>query len=579
MLRHGGSQPRIKEGASHHARRGKNAEAFLIIKLSRKRRTFTGGVMAVFSLNFIAFVGIAVLLYYLVPRKYQWMLLLLFSILFYYISGGLKAGIFIVITIANTFYGALTMQRITEKTRQTIKNSEHPLTRDEKKAIRAKARDKRHKIFLLSLLINLGMLIVLKYANFFTVNVDGLLSRLHVPVQIPVVSFILPLGISFYTFQTTGYLIDVYNEKYDADRNIFQFALFASWFPQIIQGPISRHDTLAPDLYAERSFNERNFRTGIYRMLWGYFKKMVIAERCAIIVQEIITQYDAKSYSGITVFLGVLFYGIQMYGDFAGGIDIVIGVSELFGVHLAENFRQPYMALDVSEFWTRWHMTLGNWMKDYVFYPLALSKPFAKMQKNLKKTLGPYVGKVIPTTLASFIVFVLVGIWHGASWRYVIFGIYHATLVSSHTLLERVYERMRAIFHINGKSAGWKAFSMVRTTFLVTIGRYFDCTPNTVVAVQMLKKTFSTFNPWVLTDGSVFKLGVSEREFSILMLAIILQIAVDVVNERGVRIRDVIADQQVVFRWIVVLAAIWAILIFGVYGPGFDVGAFMYQQF
>ena len=314
-------------------------------------------------------------------------------------------------------------------------------------------------------------------------------------------------------------------------------------------------------------------------MLWGYFKKMVIAERCAIIVQEIITQYDAKSYSGITVFLGVLFYGIQMYGDFAGGIDIVIGVSELFGVHLAENFRQPYMALDVSEFWTRWHMTLGNWMKDYVFYPLALSKPFAKMQKNLKKTLGPYVGKVIPTTLASFIVFVLVGIWHGASWRYVIFGIYHATLVSSHTLLERVYERMRAIFHINGKSAGWKAFSMVRTTFLVTIGRYFDCTPNTVVAVQMLKKTFSTFNPWVLTDGSVFKLGVSEREFSILMLAIILQIAVDIVNERGVRIRDVIADQQVVFRWIVVLAAIWAILIFGVYGPGFDVGAFMYQQF
>ena len=432
----------------------------------------------------------------------------------------------------------------------------------------------RRQIFIAAVVFNLLVLGFFKYYPFAVDNLNHLFR-----LEIRAAQISLPIGISFYTFQTTGYLIDVYNEKYDADRNIFQFALFASWFPQIIQGPISRHDTLAPDLYAERSFNERNFRTGIYRMLWGYFKKMVIAERCAIIVQEIITQYDAKSYSGITVFLGVLFYGIQMYGDFAGGIDIVIGVSELFGVHLAENFRQPYMALDVSEFWTRWHMTLGNWMKDYVFYPLALSKPFAKMQKNLKKTLGPYVGKVIPTTLASFIVFVLVGIWHGASWRYVIFGIYHATLVSSHTLLERVYERMRAIFHINGKSAGWKAFSMVRTTFLVTIGRYFDCTPNTVVAVQMLKKTFSTFNPWVLTDGSVFKLGVSEREFSILMLAIILQIAVDVVNERGVRIRDVIADQQVVFRWIVVLAAIWAILIFGVYGPGFDVGAFMYQQF
>ena len=535
--------------------------------------------MAVFSLNYIAFVGIAVLLYYLVPKKYQWMILLLFSIIFYYISGGLKAGVFITITIATTFYGALTMERIGEKARRTIKTSETPLSRDEKKAIRAGARAKKHKVFLVTLLINLGMLIVLKYANFFTTNFDSLLSHAGLPLQIPQVSFILPLGISFYTFQTTGYLIDVYNEKYEADRNIFKFALFTSWFPQIIQGPISRHDALAPELYAERSFNQKTFRTGIYRMLWGYFKKMVIAERCAIIVNEVIANYAANSYSGLTVFLGVLFYGIQMYGDFAGGIDIIIGVSELFGVRLAENFNQPYMALNVSEFWQRWHMTLGTWMKDYVFYPLALSKPFAKMQKNLKKSLGPYVGKVIPTTLASFIVFVLVGIWHGASWRYVIFGIYHATLVSSHTLLERVYARMREFCHIDGNSVGWKGFSMVRTTFLVTIGRYFDCTPNTGVALQMLKKTFTVFNPWVLTDGSFFKLGVSEREFSILMLALIIQIAVDVVNERGIKIREVLAEQQIVFRWIVVFAAIWAILIFGVYGPGFDVGAFMYQQF
>ena len=538
-----------------------------------------GGAMAVFSLNYITFVGIAVLLYYLVPKKYQWMILLFFSIIFYYISGGLKAGIFIVITIISTFYGALIMQRISEKTRQTIKSSKTPLSRDEKKAIRQKAKARRHKVFLLSLLINLGMLIVLKYANFFTVNVDGLLNRLHVPVQIPQVGFLLPLGISFYTFQTTGYLIDVYNEKYDADRNIFKFALFASWFPQIIQGPISRHDALAPELTAERSFDEKTFRTGVYRMLWGYFKKMVIAERSAIIVNEIIANYAVNSYSGLTIFIGMLFYGIQMYGDFAGGIDIVIGASELFGVRLAENFRQPYMALNVSEFWKRWHITLGTWMKDYAFYSLALSKPFSKMQKNLRKSVGPYIARVIPPTLASFIVFVLVGIWHGASWRYIIYGLYHATLVSSHTLLERVYEKMRTICHIDNKSAGWKCFSIVRTTFFITIGRYFDSAPSAAVAVHLLKKTFTVFNPWVLTDGSFFNLGVSEREFSILMLAVFIQIAVDIVNERGIRIREVLADQQIVFRWIVIFAAIWAIMIFGVYGPGFDVGAFIYQQF
>ena len=535
--------------------------------------------MAVFSLYYIVFIGIAVLLYYLVPKKYQWVVLLLSSILFYYISGGLKAGLFITVTIVSTFLGARTMERIGEAASKSIKASEKPLSREEKKAIRAAARVKKHRVFLVTLLINLGMLIVLKYANFFTSNFDSVLSRLGVPFGIPQVSFILPLGISFYTFQTTGYLIDVYNEKYEADRNIFKFALFTSWFPQIIQGPISRYDALAPELYAERSFNGRSFRTGIYRMLWGYFKKMVIAERCAIIVNEIIAHYADHSYSGLTVFLGVLFYGIQMYGDFAGGIDIIIGASELFGVRLAENFNQPYMALNVSEFWQRWHMTLGTWMKDYVFYPIALSKPFAKMQKNLKKSLGPYIGKTIPTTLASFIVFVLVGIWHGASWRYVIFGIYHATLVSSHTLLERVYAKMRDVCHINGNSVGWKGFCMVRTTFLVTIGRYFDCTPDTRAAFEMLRKTFTVFNPWVLTDGSFFRLGVPEREFSVLMMAIILQIVVDVVNERGVKIRELLADQQIIFRLAVVFIAIWTILIFSVYGPGFDVGAFMYQQF
>ena len=184
--------------------------------------------MAVFSLKFIVFVTLAVLLYYLVPKKCQWMVLLFFSIIFYYISGGLYAGVFIVITITTTFLGARTMDRISRKASLAIKTSETPLSRDEKKAIRAGARAKRHKVFLITLLINLGMLIVLKYSGFFTVNVDLVLTRAGVPLHVPQLSFILPLGISFYTFQTTGYLIDVYNEKYEADKNIFQFALFTS---------------------------------------------------------------------------------------------------------------------------------------------------------------------------------------------------------------------------------------------------------------------------------------------------------------------------------------------------------------
>ena len=535
--------------------------------------------MAVFSLYYVAFVGIAVLLYYLAPKRYQWVILLISSIVFYYLSGGLRAGIFITITILSTFYGALAIDRIGEKARLTIKSSGTPLSREEKKAIRGKARVKKRRVFLLTLLINLGILIVLKYTGFFTTNLMSLFSRAGVSLQIPEVNFLLPLGISFYTFQTTGYLIDVYNEKFEADRSLLKFALFASWFPQIIQGPISRHDDLAPELCAERSFNENSFRTGIYRILWGYFKKMVIAERCAIIVNEIIANHTYKAYNGLTIFLGILLFGVQMYGDFAGGIDIVIGVSELFGVKLVENFRQPYMAQNISEYWKRWHITLGTWMRDYVFYSVALSKPFIKMQKSLKKSGRSYAAKVIPPTLASFIVFLLVGIWHGANWRYVIYGLFHATLVSTHTLFERPYEKMRAFFQINSTSAGWKGFSIARTVFLVTISDYFDCAPSATEAFRLLKKTFTVFNPWVLTDGSVFLHGVSEREFSILMLAIILQIVVDVVNESGIKIREILARQNIVFRWSVVYLTIWVILTFSVYGPGFNVGAFLYQQF
>ncbi len=535
--------------------------------------------MSLFSIKFIVFLILTVCLYYGLPKKWQWKILLIASLVFYYICGGWSAGIFICVTIVTTFAGARAIDREAAAHKERLKNGDHPLTKEEKAKLKRASLKKKKGILVLVLLINFGMLGVLKYGNFVASNVSGLFHSFTGGSGEVTFHFLLPLGISFYTFQSMGYLIDVYRGKYEAEKNLFRMALFTSYFPQIIQGPIGRYDSLAPQLFASRRLDAALFRRGFLRLLWGFFKKMVIAERAAFVVNEIIDHYQLHGYEGFTIFFGVLFYGIQMYADFSGGMDMVFGVSDMLGISLTENFRQPFFAKSVDEFWKRWHITLGHWMRDYVFYPIALSKPFSKLQKRAKKRFGVYYGRVLPSFLASFIVFLLVGIWHGANWKYVVYGLYHATLVSTHTLFEKHYAAMRRFCHVDDRSAGWRLFQMVRTTVLVTFGRYFDCAAGAGMAAAMLRATFRTWNPWVLFDGSFYAASLSQKEFYLLILTILFLLVVDILNEKGIVVRDVIARQGIVFRWIVYVSAIIIILIFAVYGPGFDVNAFIYQQF
>ncbi len=535
--------------------------------------------MPLFSIRFFIFLVITFILYYTLPKRFQWMVLLSSSIVFYYLGGGLKAGVFITTTILTTFYGARRMDDIAAAHAAALKNADKPLDREAKKALKAKMMDRKKRVLRLVLLLNFGILAVLKYSSFVVGNVNAVAGRIAPGFAIPQPRFLLPLGISFYTFQTMGYLIDVYRGTVKADRNLFQFALFGSYFPQILQGPIGQYGALAPQLYAEHTFDPVRFRKGFLRILWGYFKYVVIAERAGILVKAIVDGFDAGNYRGLTVFLGVFFYGIQMYGDFSGGIDIVLGVSDLFGITMMENFIQPFMARSVSEFWQRWHESLGHWMETYIFYPVALSKTFSKMQKFLRAKIGPYYGKTLPTCLASVIVFLTVGIWHGAAWKYVCFGLYHGILVSADTLFAKQFESSRKFLHIDVDSFSWRLFQMIRTTFLITIGRYFDCAISAGTAFRMLLTTFRDFDPGVLFDGSLLTLGLDGRQFLILLFTLLILLTVDIINYRGTICRDVFAVQGIVFRWLLYLAAIFVIMRFGVYGPGFDVSTFIYQGF
>ena len=527
--------------------------------------------MALFSFQFAIFLIVLFPVYFFFPKKYkkyQWTVLLVASYVFYAFAG-LTVMAFLAISTVSTWFGALMLGRANVRYKEQSKG----LQAEEKKALKQANTKKKRVILLLICLLNFGILAVLKYANFFIENVNAIFGK---GTMAPL-NLLLPLGISFYTFQSIGYVIDVYRDKYAPDKNILQYALFVSYFPQIIQGPIGRHNDLAHQLYEPHSFDYKRLTFGLQRMLWGFFKKLVIADRVGLWTSTVVSGY--MNYEGFTVFLGVLFYTVRIYADFSGGMDIICGVSEALGIELTENFRRPYFSRSVAEFWQRWHITLGSWMREYVFYPLAMSKTFGNMTRKLRKSVGPYAAKVLPTSLASFIVFILVGIWHGAGWHYVVYGLYQAWFVSTGTLFQNFYAKCRTSFHVHEDSMGWKLFQGFRTTLIITIGRYFVHADSLPGAFHMLKATVSSFNPWIFFDGSLYKLGLDRQNFTLMLLLIVLLLAVDFIQERGVHIRETIARQNIVVRWIIYYAVIFTIIIFGIYGPGYDATSFIYQKF
>ena len=354
--------------------------------------------MSLTSIEFLVFVIVAVVGYYIIPKRCQWMWLLLFSYI-YYASAGIQYLGFILYTTLVTYGTALVIHRI-DQTDEAHKKD---------------AKQKKKGVLILALLFVFGLLGVLKYTNFIVQNIDQLFHTDFGPFHL-----LLPIGLSFYTFQSAGYILDVYWNRCEPEKNVFRFALFVSFFPQILQGPIGRYSNLAHQLYDSHSFNVYNIERGMQRILWGLFKKLVIADNAALFVNPIFDNY--RDYDGLAI-LGVLAYSAQLYGDFSGAMDIVIGIAQMFGIKMDENFKRPYFSISITDFWHRWHITLGTWMKDYLFYPLTFSGWMSKLGKFCKKRVGKVHGRAIPVCIANIIVFLVVGIWHGAAWKYIVYGL------------------------------------------------------------------------------------------------------------------------------------------------------------
>lgn len=411
---------------------------------------------------------------------------------------------------------------------------------------------------------------MLKYTNFAIENVNAIF---HTGISFQ--KLILPLGISFYTFQSMGYIIDVYWGKYEAEKNFFRFALFVSFFPQILQGPIGRFDRLAKQLYAEHSFNLQRAEYALQLILWGFFKKLVLADRAAVVVNQVFLNYT--QYAGLTNIVAVLMYSIQLYMDFSGGMDVVAGVAGLFGIELEQNFKRPYFAVSITDFWHRWHITLGTWMKDYVFYPISLSKWMGKFGKWAKKVFGKKTGRVIPICVANVIVFLVVGIWHGAAWKFIAYGFYNGLIIAVSSLLTPVYKKCFEKLHLNPKSSGWRVVQIVRTFVLVNISWYFDMAVSLSAAWMMMKTTVTGFTMSTLTDGSLMTLGLDQLDYTILAAGCVVVFLISLLQERGVRIRESLGEKPLVLRWAVYGMLVFAIPMFGY--VMITTGGFIYAQF
>ena len=521
------------------------------------------------SYEFILFAALSVLLYYILPRKARPPFLLCISLVFYYFSGWQNL-IFISVTTVTVYLSALLIGKNLEAQSAYVKANRDTLSANEKKEYKNAQKKRRTVWFLLALLLNLAILAVCKYTNFVISNINGIIGQ----GKLSYLDIILPLGISFYTFQSIGYLMDVWRGTVKAEKSLWRYALFITFFPQLAQGPINRYGDLSQTLCEGAALDKENIRRGLWRVLWGFFKKLVLADRIFIAVSAMIT--EPESYRGGYILILMLLYTLELYADFTGGIDITIGVSELFGIRMKENFTRPYFSTSLKDYWRRWHISMASWFRDYLFYPVSTSKWMQKLTKSCKNRLGPKVGKRIPVYLASFIVWFSTGLWHGASWNFIVWGLLNFAVLMISEELEPLYQRFGKRFKWS-ESRGYKVFMMVRTFALICFMNLFDCYATLGQTAGALGSIFLP-SAWGKVDLSATGFGIAD--VIIVFLGFMLILAVGILQKDGkVSVRDLIGKWNYAIRFALFLSLLVIVVLFGIYGIGFDSSQFIYTRF
>lgn len=527
------------------------------------------------SIDFLFFSAGVILLYYIAglffKRRLQKYVLLAANVAFFAIAG-VEYLPFILVTMLASYLAALAMGKYYAEEKQKLAAV---TDKEEKKAIRAAAKAKAKRVLIVSLVITVGLLAVCKYTNFVINSINAVLAKAGAG-KLRTFDLILPLGISFYTFMAVGYVLDVYWKRYAPEKNFVLFAVFLSYFPHIAQGPIDRYDKFRPQIAEGQKLTYDNITRGSQLMVWGLFKKLVVADRIGIFVDSIYNHVG--NYRGIIFFCATVCYAIQIYTDFSGCIDIVSGISEMLGIKLGKNFNHPYFSKTIAEFWRRWHISLMEWFRDYIYMPVSGSRLVRSVKKHFKDKGQQRAEKLAAVIIPTLVIWLLTGLWHGASWKYVGWGAYYAVIMVLGDIFGDWCTGLPEKLKIKTDCFSWQLFRMARTFFITTMGRVIFRADSLGTAMTVYKKMFSCIYIKNFIGKQFFSYGLNAYDIILLAVAIFVIWAVDMIGEKT-DVRDALAKQNLVFRWILLLALILSVVVFGVYGPAYNASSFIYEQF
>jgi len=494
------------------------------------------------SLEFLVFLPIVLLVTFIIPKKIRYIWLLIASYYFYMCWNAGYALLLLFSTLV-TYLGGVGIEWCKEQ------------------AWDKRKKNQRKKIFVtLGIVLNIGVLCYFKYTNFLLDNLRNMFMGVGIELNIPQVDILLPVGISFFTFQALSYLIDVYRGEIYAEKNFFRYALFVSFFPQLVAGPIERSKNLLKQLANPPKFDVDNIKEGLWIMVYGYFLKVVLADRVAIFVDTIYGNYS--NYEGLYLVVATLLFAIQLYCDFYGYSTIAVGTAKLLGFHIIDNFNAPFFSCSIAELWRRWHISLNTWFRDYLYIPLG---------GNRKGKVRQYLNKVI--------VFFVSGLWHGANWTFVIWGMLNGLYQMIGEALMPVRNKLVSILQLKRRSFSHKFMQIVITFLLFAFSGIFFRASDMQVAMGVIKNSFASFNPWILVDGSLYTCGLDQKNFTVMLLSIVILLVGDFFKYRGISLRKYVMEQEWWFRWILMAGSVVLILVLGIWGSAYNEASFIYFQF
>ncbi len=498
------------------------------------------------SSQFLIFLPVVLFFYYITPpRKILRQAWLLICSYYFYMCWNAAYALLLLFSTIITYLCGLSIEYL--KTIRLAEKSKHTLMT---------------LCLIFSLFSNLSILFFFKYFDFSISLINNILNIFNIQITNPSFDIMLPVGISFYIFQSLGYTIDVYRNEIYAERNFITYALFVSFFPQLVAGPIERSKNLLKQLNYSVKFQFDNMRDGLFLMLWGYFQKVVIADRIAIFVDTIYSPENFTNYSGTHFIVATILFAFQILCDFSGYSTIAMGTARTLGITLMENFSSPYYAQSTSEFWRRWHISLSTWFRDYLYIPLGGSR---------KGRIRKYWNLIITFSIS--------GLWHGANWHFVIWGIMNGLYQVIGDILKPIRQFFIKVFGLNEHSLSHKLLKVLITFICIDFSWIFFRANNFSQAVSIIKMILHKRTPWILFDGSLYNYGLSQKNFFVMIYGILILIIADGLKYKGIIIRDIIQKQDWWFQILIIVFSIWIILLLGIWGNNYDASSFIYFQF